>query len=606
MANIFNSIYFKRPASSRHNLVHENKLSCNLGRLVPFMCEEVLPGDKWSVLSSFRLELAPLVAPLMHNMDVFCYFFYVPNDILSSAWDSWITQGEPADSPNIPYPARFTLTQPGTSKMLSLEDLQAVAGPGTLLDYLNFSNEFARAKTTPPTTDITPMSYSVLPIQAYHAIWLNFFRNENFTPLPNVWGNPGGFNADVDQTQNINQADWKAWNFYYRNNVSASIYYYFTPGDDEDPNNPLRLLPHKKPRRANYMHDYFTASLPFTQRGPVVRLPIGNSAPVVLNDDSTNSLVMKKSNHGGFGTHEQFFGVRPSTGQETELPLLNGSTYVSGTEQDARFVGDTGTQLDPNGTLEADLSEATGISVLDLRRLSRLQQWLEKNATGGGRPGEVVYNHFGVKPRDTRYCKPLFLGGGRVPIEISNVLQTSQTTETSPQATPSGYARSQGFAGFKRRYFDDYGWIMGLLYVMPRSQYIQGTRRYWDRGSRFDYFWPEFERIGEQPVFNWEIYDNGLADGINNGIFGYNPRYSDYKYIPSTVHGDFKTSLSFWHAARIFSSRPNLNSSFLHLGSDIDRIFSVFESQSDQRCWFWIRNQVKVRRKMLKNPQPDL
>lgn len=616
--SIFNTVNLPKPFRSKFNLTHERKFSCQIGRLIPFFCEEVIPDDKWSVQSAFRLELAPLIAPLMHNVDVYQYFFYVPNYLLSSSWNTWISQGEPADSPNIPYPFRFNLSR-GDGSGMDMETLRRYVGPGTLLDYLGFSNELARTgkgyDSTVRSSDLK--DYSSFPFLAYNAIWLNYFRNENFQPFPTEWGNPGGYVEGIDQTQNINLSDWKAWNFYYRNNVTCSLQFCFSPYDEDGSVEPVfgsYFLPHTQPRKANFMHDYFTSALPFTQRGPVVKIPLGETAKVVGSAQVSGVIdidkpVLSSSSSSGLsfvteGTtvrNKEVLNFYNSSGSSANIVgdghLDNPITGISGNNINGIAAANVDTS-----NLEVDLSEATGISILDLRRFAKLQSWLEKNAIGGNTPGENIRNHFGVRPSDQSLDKPIFLGGGRVPIDISNVLQTSQSTDTSALATPSGYARANGYAGFRNRYFCEHGWILGLLYVMPRSTYMQGTRRYWDRKSRFDYFWMEFERIGEQPVYGYEIYDDGLASDENNGEFGYNPRYSDYKYIPSSVHGDFKTSLSFWHAARIFSERPKLNSSFLHLGDDINRIFAVDESVSDQKCWFWIRNSVKVRRPMLKNP----
>lgn len=591
-----------------------------MGRIVPIFCEEVIPDDKWSVATALKLELAPLRAPLMHNIDVYVYYFFVPNNLLSSAWDTWISQGEPADSPNIPFPARFDLSS-GGSDPLDLASLQTLAGPSSLLDYLGFSNEYARTGSTIPVGS-QYMSYSILPVLAYNAVWLNHFRNENLLPLPTSWGNPGGYNPLYDQTTNINLSDWRSWNYFWRNNVTAPLSAYLQLQDEDSLTGNNRLLPNANLRHANFMHDYFTASLPFTQRGPVVRVPLEGATAQISGNAFLQQGTPVSLTNGAI--------VSPGSNESLNFQTLdstqtaNGSAELIGTAgsnmnklyKDAGTGGTSAVKAISNGSvlgnlsgeipintddLEVSLTDATGLSIIDLRRLSKLQQWLEKNAIGGNNPGENIYNHFGIRPSNTSLDRTQFLGGGRIPVVIGNVLQTSQTTESSPQASPSGYARSQGFAGFRSKKFRDYGWILGVAYVMPRSKYMQGTRRYWDRSSRFDYFWMEFERIGEQPVYNYEIFDTGLQ-GENQEEFGYNPRYADYKYIPSSVHGDFKTSLSFWHAARIFSSRPKLNNTFMHLGKDIERIYSVDESVSTQQLWFWIRHQVKVRRPMLKNP----
>lgn len=624
--DVFNSINLPKPGRSRFNLTHERNFSAQMGRIIPVFCEEVIPNDKWSVATAMKLELAPLRAPLMHNMDVYLYYFFIPNNLLSSAWDTWISQGEPADSPNIPFPFRFELSylQDGDSKPspLTAEQLLTYAGPSSLLDYLGFSNEFSRTGGTIPVS-ASLKNYSSLPVLAYNAVWLNFFRNENLNPLPTSWGSPGRFNSAYDAPQNVNLSDWRNWNFFTRNNVVVPVNLLLGDSDEDTITSTNLLTPRAVLRHANFMHDYFTASLPFTQRGPQVTLPltgsavlqgeavVQNSEPIQFSNfklrDGGNPILFQTNNplpSDGLGDYDTRNKGYKGT-KSTTMSLENTDCVVDGI--DASGTGSTGSQfnLPPQSVdtdnLTVDLSQVTGLSIIDLRRLSKLQQWLEKNAIGGNNPGENIYNHFGVRPSNCSLDKPQFLGGGRIPVVISNVLQTSQSTETSPQASPSGYARSQGFSGFRNKKFKDYGFILGVTYVMPRSKYMQGTRRYWDRSSRFDYFWMEFERIGEQPVYNYEIFDDGTT-GVNEEEFGYNPRYSDYKYIPSSVHGDFKTSLSFWHAARIFSTRPKLNSTFLHLGKDIERIYSVDESVSTQQLWFWIRHQVKVRRPMLKNP----
>lgn len=640
--SIFSNVYFEKPRRSTFRLHPERKMSFEPGRIVPIFLEETLPTDRWSVRTDMKIELTPLIAPLFHNVDLYIYYFYAPNRILSAAWNDWITQGEPATNMDIPSPFRFNLSKisDNVPAKCTQEELKDRIGPGTLADYLGFStNPCLQGFSGYNRASLDQLkSYSAFPFLMYNAVWLNFFRNENLVSLPNGFGTPSQYIPQYDKVTNISLSDWKSYNWYYRNSFTVPFDAMFVL-DDEDSITSIpesRLFPTRKLRHANFMHDYFTSALPFVQRGPIVTIPIAEKANITgtastvqgtrtvlggarIGDPSGLQFSLPKSWSPGIDHHDSSDYIQtgklptettakltPSTDRES--PGVFGITGASGNMEISGQINSL--PVDVNN-LEVDLSESTGISIRDLRKLSRLNEWIEKNTYGGNTPEENIYAHFGIYPGDSRVSKPVFLGGGRVPIQISNVLQTSQSTNDSPQASPSGYARTIGGAGFSRYLCREHGFILGVAYLMPRPSYQQGTRRMWDRSDRFDYFWTEFERIGDQPVFGFEIFDDGTFGTTdepteNQAEFGYAPRYSEYKYIPSTVHGDFLTSLSFWHASRIFSERPMLNQSFLHLGSDFDRIFAVDSSVSTQKIWSWLRHSIKVTRPMHRNPTPIL
>ena len=193
--------------------------------------------------------------------------------------------------------------------------------------------------------------------------------------------------------------------------------------------------------------------------------------------------------------------------------------------------------------MEADLSEATSPTVNDLRRAFKLQERLEKNARAGSRYVETLLAHFGVRSSDARLQRPEFIGGGTSPIMVSEVLQTSQGTAISPQGSMAGHGLNLGRNGNVHKYCEEHGFIIGIMSVMPKTTYQQGIPRVFSKFDKFDYFWSEFQNIGEQPILNKEIF---ARDDIGEEIFGYTPRYSEYKYISSTVHGDMKKSLDFW------------------------------------------------------------
>ena len=553
--SIFSTIPVKRPRRSVFKLDHERKFSCPLGRLVPIMCEEVVPGDKFSVSSNFVIRFAPMVAPLMHNIDVFVHYFYVPNRIVWDSWEEFITGG-PLGNSSVSIP-QITFNSPSD---IDDEQVASFNKGGHLLDYLGVSTQIGREQVR--------LSLSQLPIRAFHLCWLEYYRDENLEPIPD--------GSDV-------------FDFIRKStNTSLPFNRFFSSSQD-----PYDLYPSLGLRYANYIHDYFTSALPWTQRGPSSSIPIsfgtaGNRLQIHFDPSVDTPALIR--------------GVKSGTVPAkfpANLETLSPGTLYGHPQDGASALFQATVNNAPS--LYTELPEESGsLSILDFRRANALQRWLEMNARGGSRLKETIFNHFGVRVPDARLQRPEFLGGGKVPVNISEVLQVSQTTSDSPQGNPSGTAVSAGTGvGFRNKFFSEHGFVFGIMSIMPRPAYQQGTRKFWRKFNKFDYYWPEFAHIGEQEIFNWEIFDtfSNVTDDDNLKPFGYTPRYAEYKFVPDSVHGDFKSSLSFWHGARIFSSRPALNKTFLSLGSDFQRIFAVQEAGS-QQAWCWVYNKVTASRLM--------
>jgi hypothetical protein len=505
---MFNQVHFKIPKKNVFNLSHEKKLTCKMGRLVPIMCEEVIPGDTWQMNSEILMRLAPMLAPVMHRVDVHVHNFFVPNRLIWNEWEDFITGGEDGTAnPVMPY--------------LKL-DSGAIAG--SLADYLG-----CPTNTDWPTT----ANINALPFRAYHTIYNEYYRDQNLqdkTPVAKTSG------EDPNTIYMINTAV-RAWE-----------------------------------------KDYFTSALPWTQRGGQVEIPLLGSAPVVLADN-TDWASLKNTNRT----------------QATDSALR--------TEQgNLRGAGDFPLVIDPNGSLEADLTDVTSATIAELRNAVKLQEWLEKNARGGSRYIEQIKQHFGVTSSDARLQRPEYLGGGKTPIVMSEVLQTSSTDSTSPQANMSGHGVSAGSSMRWRRSFEEHGYIISIMSVLPKTAYMQGFRRHFLKDDKFQYFWPEFAHIGEQEVMKSELYHD-YTTAPNKEAFGYQSRYSEYKFIPSSVHGDFKESLLYWHMGRKFSSMPNLNSQFI-TSDATERIFAV-EDNSD-KCYVQIYNDVKAIRPIPRFSNPSL
>lgn len=301
--------------------------------------------------------------------------------------------------------------------------------------------------------------------------------------------------------------------------------------------------------------DYFTSALPFQQRGVAPALPISGFSSAVWPDSTFAN----------------------GSGSPSPLPL-----DLTGAVNDHRFfVAGTNQRDNMANAFNAntvDFSDAATANINDLRLNAVLQQLLERNATGGVRYTEFLQHEFGVDPEDYRLQRPEFIGGYKQPVVFSEVIQTSANdTEPTPLGNKAGHgiSVSQGYAG--RYTCKEEGYIIGILRVMPVPSYQQGIDRFWSRVSPYDWPLPAFAGLGEQAVLNQELYLN--ADSLNVGIFGYQARYNEMRYMRSSVHGAFRDTLKYWHFGRIFSARPILNSTFVNLTSgevgELNRVFQV-------------------------------
>lgn len=294
-------------------------------------------------------------------------------------------------------------------------------------------------------------------------------------------------------------------------------------------------------RKRCWEKDYFTSALPTAQRGDVVSLPLGDVAPLV---DKSSQLWNRAG--GGLAAGAATF-VAGVLGDGTDAAVLSENAF------------------------EADLSDATASAVTTVRTAFALQRWMEKMMRGGYRYIEQNLTIFGVESRDSRLQRAELLGGFKQPVIISEVLQTSETSVNYPLGELGGHGYSSGKGRIKRR-FTEHGIVMGIMSIVPRTAYQQGIPRYFLKSDKFDFYWPDFAHIGEQEVMNQELYiDNTEAANIDT--FGYQPRYSEYRYIPSTVHGHFRDELDYFHYGRIFSSAPSLNQEFTEINTD-GRIFA--------------------------------
>jgi len=494
---IFDSVPMSRPQKSKFDLSHERKFTFKMGVLTPIMCQEVLPGDSFNVETELMIRLQPMIAPIMHRVNVYTHYFFVPNRLIWDEWEDFITGGE--DGLAAPVPPYFTITSGSAGSMY----------PGSLCDYLGYPTW--PASPAPVIDPTKQLNVSVLPLRAYQLINNEYYRDQNLTdPIE------------------------------------------FSKGSGQVSGSPLGEL--VQLRKRCWEKDYFTSALPWAQRGAEVLIPIEGEADFTYKNRSD---VFRSSD-----------GI-----------AVNGSlTATSVGPTDGVFaVGGSAARLENIDEIDF---QNTSVTINDLRRSIALQKWLEVSARGGARYTEQLRSHFGETPEDSRLQRPEYLGGGKQPVVISEVLSTVQFEEDIPQGNMSGHGISVGRSNGFRKKFKEHGYIIGIASVIPRTAYQQGIPRSLTRFDKFDYAWPKLANIGEQAIFNKELYYTGAVTNNPNFAFGYQSRYSEYKYMPSTVHGDFRGNLSYWHMGRIFSTEPALNKAFVE-SDPTTRIFAVTDVEAD-------------------------
>lgn len=507
--SIFSSVAMRYPRKSKFDLSHEKKLSLQMGDLVPILVQEALPGDSFRANSEVFLRWQALISPVMHRVDVTTHYFFVPNRLIWSEWEDFITGG------------RTGLAAPIHPQLALTEGNKLRFGVGSLADYLG-------VPTVDPSTIISGDTFlSALPFRAYQLIYDEYYRDNQLTPP-----------VDCPTTSGIQ--------------AGASV-----------------LDAHTTMRKRAWEKDYLTSARPSSQLGAEVNLPVTNT----VNYASTST-------------------IKTTAGATPAANTLLGS----GTTGNSLFVNKTGAVSSGTaGRVENISSVDSQITINNVRRSLRIQEWLEKNMRAGSRYVEQILSHFGVKSSDARLQRPEYLGGGKQAITISEVLQQSEGT-TTPLGTMGGHGYSVGSSNRFQRTFEEHGFIIGIMSVLPKTAYQQGIDRMFSRFDKFDYYWPEFQNIGEQEVLQKEVYWDAATPASNTLTWGYQQRYAEYKYQPSTVHGDFRTSLAYWHMGRIFNSAPPLNTAFVE-ADPTNRIFAVTDPNVD-KCLVQVYNRVDALRPM--------
>lgn len=403
--------------------------------------------------------------------------------------------------------------------------------------------------------------------------------NTSLKLVANYMGIPHMSNFVPGQTINVSALPFRAyqliWNEWYRDeNLIPSIV--IDTGNGPDDYRALECLYRGKRK------DYFTGALPWPQKGDPVTIPLGATAPVV----GIPGVPPTFKGLGGLGPVAPGTTLTFNTDAATKLfsPASNVGAYTNNTT--AEWAGLTG--------LEADLTNATAVTINELRTAFQIQRLLERDARGGTRYIELILSHFGVRSDDARLQRPEFLGGGTSMLNINPVAQTNNEID-SPQANLAAVGTGVNKAGFTKS-FTEHGIIIGLISARADLTYQQGVERFWSRKTRYDFYWPALSHLGEQEVKNKELFLTGSADPVtgDEAVFGYQERYAEYRYKPSRITGlmssEQPTSLDVWHLAQDFDSLPGLNYLFIGENPPFKRVSAV-PSQPDFILDMWFSLQ---------------
>lgn len=514
-----------------------HKLTFNVGDVIPFYVDEVLPGDTFNVKTSKVVRLPALLKPMMDNLYLDTYYFYVPNRIVWDHWKEFL--GEPADNawlPNVDYQIPQLYGAPAESE----EEQTYRWYTGSVADYMGIP------------VGVPGIRFSALPFRAYAKICNEWFRDENLSdPLVINTG-------DADTPVITDETVW-------------------TYSDLELP--ALGLTPYK----ASKFRDYFSAALVSPQRGPDVALPFSGNAPVFASDDlsadfsyeAASDLRWKYLNYNDVPTGPLgIFRRNVSDTEQEAYTVANQSQTVSNQAQ----------RVTPDNLI-AYMADSSLVTVNQLRIAFQLQKFYERSARGGARYTELLKSFFGVSAPDASLQRPEYLGGNRIPVTINQIIQQSMSSGDNPLGEVAAMSLTTDTHGDFIKSFVEHGYVIGVMVARYDHTYQQGLERMWSRRDKFDFYFPVFANLGEQPILNKEIYAQGTD--ADDEVFGYQEAWADYRYKPNRVSGLMRSdpyipsgnvpgSLDIWHLADDYDSLPHLSDQWIKEDAEtVNRVLSV-------------------------------
>ena len=678
MARIFDSILAKRPVRNWFPLGRDVKLSLDIGKLVPVMCEPVVPTDEGTIQTQSFVRFAPMLHPVLAQFNVRFDYFYVPMCRLYdyNLYNRIVTGGTKGnlDIPRfgstiidlfIPIAQNINKLPDGTTiqvtSMMNTFFGESIVSKQSFLGYLNITATGVNFRKVTNKSIISYFyianwlyqhffavsslgDYLNLPTPTYfhngvevacYSGSMRYYTTSDAQHSANTFYIVGGFVddevqmlyefykflyhikdywinlepflayqaifADYYRDQNLDTAEFLPVKDSFAEDKSQQFddyllrlkesYFSDIVNSDTGITTSINLF---QLRNRAYSKDYFTSALPSAQRGPQanLKLDVEGTAEFSINSMQFDQATINKNPTSGLSASTLHFGVASAPQSTSQVGYDPDKSQLEAGGSD-RYINQItaleGVELKNSGSRTTDLTgKVSGLfanlTAQALRAVVKLQEQLELLSTAGGRATEQIYAIFGKRPSDIMNKRVQYLGGSKSPVQITEVLADAETTSdegTVPLGAMAGHGINSNTSQKIKFYCPDYGFIICLMSVMPKASYYQGIPRKFLQIDRFDFFLPKFEHLGEQAILNSELY----AQHSNpKGTFGYTPRYAEYKSAQDEIHGQFRTSLRDWHAARSFcGTNPALTSSFISATqSDVDRIFTVVEDSATE------------------------